>query len=271
MNSIKRLLIMIISFVALACALSVGAAAEGDEYVKLEKVVQVNEKQLICFFSEPIAFNLKGESTGPYMAIRIVDNMDNLIYFPDELGNMKYFQFEMVPTFLDEEHDKLLLTLVGDQANTGAKTVTQIMNFEGGLSSLKGNNVRLCIEETPFAHLPANAPTTDGNVCNITSLDGERYLYPTKPTGRDAVYMEIGVDLNYKFDATQTEPVKNYNKINGNVLFYNEDLIEAPIEEIPPVEEKVTVEPYIILGAAVVVGIVCLLVIIKPKKKGGKA
>ena len=141
MKLIKRLFI-----IALACVLSLSvvlfaspkAAAASDELLYVEKAVQISDTQLLVFFSEPIAFNLNGNSKGPWTAIRVVGKRDAII----KTSEGKYLQWQCTTQFANEEHDVLLLTYGYDKEN-----ITTILNWEGMHAGYAaGNKIKLLKE-----------------------------------------------------------------------------------------------------------------------------
>lgn len=199
MNRIRMIVALLLAF-CLLTALPIAVQAEEKE-VTLNRVILVNDTQLIMEFSEPIAVSLK-EAADPYVAVRVVKPGQGSPQKADD--GTTNLQWAISLKYLDAKHDRLLGTLAGTAL--GVSNISDIINWKGALATYaeRGWEVRLVIEEKNESGDGGN----DGKVCNITNADGSIMLSGVKSSGYESARMEIVEDRSYSFDASKVEPVK---------------------------------------------------------------
>ena len=214
----KRMALFLTVLFFLLTALPVAAE---DSAVTLERVVQINDYQLVLEFSQPIAFNYYSLSNGPFWAIRITDASYKL----QKSGNTN-LQWPGVLTYADAYHDRLLFTL--SSSRLGIDTITGIMNFEGQLSAFKGSLVTFCFEEVPGGQSQGN----DGFVGNVYDSIGMVQLAANRKGTVDGLYVPIEKDFSYSIDFSATEGIPNA-RVDAEVY----------VDTLPPETQLGTSEP----------------------------
>ena len=206
---ITTILSMIICLSALLIAAPTALAAKND-LLLVEDVVLVDDAHLIVKFNKPVAFNIKGDNRGPWIALRIVDDANN--YLVADNGSM-VLQWTCLTEFTDDKHDTLVMTYDLD-----GSTMKDFVNF-GGLwreHYKEGRHARLCIEEVPYNQAE---PAYDGFIDNITTLDGKTRMWANKPGGWDGSYFDIRTDYNYKIDLSNKQALRKIDDFDyGTVL-----------------------------------------------------
>lgn len=266
----KKISIALLATLMLLMLIPVSAA---ERTLTLDRVVQINNNQLVLEFSEPIAVNLKGENYGPWCAIRLNDGSGQPVRINDDTSVYygEYLQWAGSIQFTDSRHDRLHWTL-SDLGHIGVNSITDISSFSGALADFSHLQVAFALEEVPY---DAEAVYVDNAVCNITTADGEVYLRPTLPNGWEKCNLPITVNYGYRVDLSALESVeiaKTYDYdlvVNGSAL----DIEENVDEQSPEVQlvRSLRNDPLIlaaIIGGSVVLSTLLIVigVIIKKKK-----
>ena len=212
MRKILSILLAIITVVSIG-TFSTGANA-ADELV-IEKVVAIDDYNIVVEFSDSVAFNLNGAAIGPWIAIRIMDGSALVSEGsnPCQIGG--------TCTFLsDGKSDRMIFTMDTNNA-IGVTSIPALLNFEGDLSRFSDYEVMFCIEEI---HAKVGATPKDYLVENVTTTDGVTALKATTDVEQDAhyegCYTPIEIDTEYEL--------------------YPEDETETPVAEESAAEESET-------------------------------
>jgi hypothetical protein len=173
--------------------------------------VQVSNNQLVVEFSEPIAVALT-QACGPFIALRLVNKGGNAAIKTDD--GKEYLQWQFSAQFLDKEHDRLLCTM--STVAAGVDTIDGIRNFTGALTKYANRNweLRLVIEEYPDDRVNYS----DCGVCNITTPDGSKMLFPTHISGYESVSILVERDFTYPFDESKTESTQVTMGLDANTI-----------------------------------------------------
>ncbi len=246
------------------------------EWLTVKRVVQVSNTQVVIEFSEPIAVALT-QARGPFLALRLVTKGNNAAIRSDD--DTEHLQWQFSAQFLDSKHDRLLCTM--STVAQGVNTIDGIRNFAGNLSQYASRNweMRFIIEEYP----DDRNNYADCGVCNITTPDGSKVLFPTHVGGFEAVALLVEKDLNYAFDPNLVEPTQVMAGLDADVivmmdgaeyLAMREDEEDAT-QPIVNLVEVVKNDPMIIalmLGGGLVVGALAVLiaVLVSKKRKAAK-
>ena len=245
------------------------ATKAADDYLTLNRAVQINDKEILLEFSEPVELNKFQKNRGPYCAIRYVDAGWNVGYALNEY-NVTGDALQWNGT----------LTLVGDGSKAiwqmytpgrlGCLSINEVRNIThpDAIRSIEKNKLKLvfCLEEVPYNTLVFAA---DGKVINVTSKDGQRYLSPDFPRGWEKCVQDIEVDYSYKFDRNSiVAGVQNYD---FDVMWHGEGLpveetVTAPVE-IQQVLQNNPMTIALIFGADLVVVALAVLAVVLTKKK----
>ena len=246
------------------------------EWLTVKRAVQVSNNQLVVEFSEPIAVALT-QARGPFIALRLVNKGGNAAIKTDD--GKEYLQWQFSAQFLDKEHDRLLCTM--STVAAGVDTIDGIRNFTGALTKYANRNweLRLVIEEYPDDRVNYS----DCGVCNITTPDGSKMLFPTHISGFESVSVLLEKDLSYAFDPSLAESTKMVVGLDADtiVMMDGDEYLALQAQKEPTVETIVkTVEvtandPLVIalvLGGSVLVGLLAVLiaVLVTKKRKAGK-
>lgn len=213
MTAIKKTLSAILALIICFSALLIAApkaVAEDANLLLVDDVVLVDDAHLVVKFNQPVAFNVKGDNRGPWIALRVVDDFNN--YQVADNGSM-VLQWTCLTEFTDDNHDTLVMTYDLD-----GSTMKDFMNFTGLWAEYykPGRHARLCIEEVPYDE---SAPCADGFIDNITTLDGETRMWANKPGGWDGSYFDIRKDYDYDIDLSNPKSLKEIDNIDyGTVL-----------------------------------------------------
>lgn len=198
----KKFLLVVLVILMLGMAVSVHAQERRD--LTLDRAVIISDTEIVLEFSEPIVLNKFQSSRGPWLDIRIVDKWDSTRYTYDSHGVGTAIQWDGTTQWVDEKHDRILFTLTEERL--GCNTLSEIMSFSGELAEFKDNGWKAIIT---IEEVPSTTPAADGRVENITTLDGEVYLWPTRPTGWEAANMDLTsdiIDYSYHIDRSRLLP-----------------------------------------------------------------
>lgn len=246
-----------------------------EDWLTVKRAVQVSKNQVIVEFSEPIAVALT-QARGPFIALRLVSKGGNAaIRTNDDKG---YLQWQMGAQFVDSKHDRLLLTM--STVALEVDTIDGIRSFEGALAAYAGRNLelRLVIEEYP----DDRTNYSDCGVCNITTPDGKKVLFPTHVSGFEAVSVILERDLKYGFDPNLLESTQAIIGLEADtIVMYDGATYESKqvaVDEKPVIiktEEVVKNDPLVmalVLGGGLLIGLVAVVVAIcvSKKRKAGK-
>lgn len=160
-------------------------------------------------------------------------------------------------------------------------SIDDIRNFSGALASYANRNweMRLVIEELP----DDKTNYSDGGVCNITTTDGAKMLFPTHISGYESVSVLVEKDLTYSFDESKTESTQIVAGVDADTIIImdgteylelkQKDENKAPV--ILKTIEVVKNNPIIIgivLGASALIAaaIIIIPLLIGKKRKAAK-
>lgn len=244
-------------------------AQAADRLLTFDRAIQVDDYHIVLEFSEPIAINLKGMNRGPHCSIRIVGSNYSLQW----KGAVTYgtaLQWQGSLEYLDSKHDRLVYTLTA--TTLGVTCIADITNFRGELAKYSKFSAAFCLEEVPFE---TEELINNGLLDNITTADGEEYLWSNRPGGWDGSYQPIEIDYSYPADFSKTESVERIPERTESAIA----LGTGVAQEDEPVVETVTVvknDPVVfclLIGGGLVVGalIAIVLILILRKRKGGAA
>lgn len=211
MKKILAILLAVITLVSIgAFATSASAANE----LVVERVVAIDDYNLVVEFSDSVAFNLNGAAIGPWIAIRIMDGSSLLV----EAGNP--CQIGGTVTFLSDGKNNRMIFTMDTNNSVGVTSIPALLNFEGDLARFSDYEVLFCIEEI---HAKVGATPKDYLVENVTTPDGAVALKATTDVAQDAYY-----EGNYT-------PIE----VDPDYVLYPEDEEETPAvqEEAPETEE----------------------------------
>jgi hypothetical protein len=181
------------------------------DWLTVKRAVQVSKNQIIVEFSEPIAIGLT-QSKSPFVGLRLVKKGGNAAIRTDDDRMNLQWMFSM--QFLDSNHDRLLLTL--SSSTLEITSIDDIRNFSGELARYadRGWEMRLVIEELP----DDKTNYSDGGVCNITTPDGKKMLFPTHISGYESVSILVERDFTYPFDESKTESTQVTMGLDANTI-----------------------------------------------------
>ena len=179
----------------------VPVTAGGDEILypefSLKRAVAASDTVLILEFTKPVTVT----EIKPYMALRIVDNNNELIWTGDP-GTSTPVQFEGTWGYAKGDHSRIVWTLNTSNA-FGVTDVADIINRTGPLADYAQYKTMFCIEE-----IWTDANAQPGLIDNIVDENGEG-LYANKPhsIGYDGTYVKVVIDKNYLIPDTGDIPV----------------------------------------------------------------
>lgn len=245
--------------IALICALLILCAVpvQAEPVLTMDRAVMVNDSQIIMEFSEPVAINLLGSNSGPFAAVRLVDNKNFIQTSRD--SQAQYLQWLGTLEYVDEKKDRLIFTI--GFSRLGADTVSEIYNREGELAEYRDLYCCMCLEEKAF---DSSVPSYNGLIENVTSLDGERMLC-ANTVSADGIYVRLEKDYNYDYDPGAAVSVIDRSIAAGMTLGEGDEA-----EQIPA---QVKNDPRIvaaIIGVGVVLAVllsVTVAIVIKRKEK----
>lgn len=231
-----------------------------DRILTLERAVQIDDYHIVLEFSEPIAINLHGSNRGPHCSIRVVGDNYTLKW----TGQTNYstaLQFNGALEYVDDKHDRLLFSLTS--RTFGIAKISEITGFEGELAPYSDYTTAMCLEEVPFE---TDTLVNNGHLDNITTADGEVYLWSNRPGGWDGCYADIVIDYSYDIDLTKTESIENAIKHDQPVFALGAAREPAP-EPITVVKNDPLVFALWIAGGAVAAAVLVTVGIIIRKRK----
>ena len=265
----------ILSILLALCLLSAGlvCAADSDYYqsdwLVAERAVQISSNQIVVEFSEPIAINLN-QKKGPFVSVRLVSKNGSGVKYTDDKTTYLQWQFSM--QYLDSKHDRLLLTM--STAALQVNDLDEIRAFSGPLAQYADRDweMRLVIEELP----DDKTDYSDFGVCNITSTDGSKMLFPTNVWGYEAVSLSIDRDLSYEYDKNLVESTKSDTALSPDaiVILDAEEYRQEHDDSVRPTHvttvQVVQNNPLLIagiLGGSALIGAAILVVVLLLGKK----
>lgn len=271
----KRILGFILALVMVCLPLAGTVQAQELERLTMDRVVQINENQLVVEFSGPVAINVnETNSDGPFAAIRVVTKSGGVLRADDFDTSRVYLQWRMGLQYVDEKHDRLLCTI--STVAWDVDNITDILNFAGPLADYADRNaeVRFVMEEKPA---DASKPYQDCGVCNVTSPDGSLMLFPNYIGGYESAQLPIEVDFNYDLDLSRIESVQQVEGLDADTIIMR-DASEIPtVTPEPDVITKKVVrnDPLVmaaVLGGGAVLGVLIVVItcIATKKRKAGK-
>ncbi len=171
--------------------------------ITLERVVAVDDQTLELHFSEQVIFK-EGEQS-PTMGVRYVNELGSTGVVAD--GKSAYFQGNYR---YKEEDPSVIIWELNLEKSRGAKSLTEIFNFEGRLRFNNDMQIVFAImdnEKSPGC-------TWDLRVDGVTDVDGVRKLKANRVAENGIVFCDIEIDydlpasnLENKDEETQEEPV----------------------------------------------------------------
>lgn len=259
MKYVKSILTFLLIFVVMLGFLPAQAQ---EEFVTLDRIVQVNDTQIVLEFSEPVRINTKA----PHVDIRVVNQNIN---WPIRTKDGHYLQWLGNMSYADDKHDRIVWTL-REGGLFGLTKIDDILNWNGEMEQFHvgANRVIFDLEDLAF-----NVDTSmrNGRIDNIVSADGKRYLHPMIPAQPEACHFNITKDYSYRIDASKFESLYNQPQYEGSILFDGSEIEREPIPEDVTVD-MVKNDPIIvaaILGGATVFGVLLVVVALVIRKKKG--
>ena len=175
--------------------------AGGDEILypefSLKRAVAASDTVLILEFTKPVTVT----EIEPYMALRIVDDNNELIWTGDP-GTSTPVQFAGSWGYAKGDHSRIVWTLNTSNA-FGVTDVADIINRTGPLAGYAQYKTMFCIEE-----IWTDTNTQPGLIDNIVDANGVG-LHANKPhaIGYDGTYAKVVIDKNYLIPDTGDIPV----------------------------------------------------------------
>ena len=243
----------------LAVSAAFAAPVQAETPLTMTRAVLINDYQVILEFSEPVAFNLNGSNSGPWISVRVVSDNNNTLIWDGQPDTGTALQWGGSVSFVDETHNRLLFTIVPDKF--GVNHISDILHFSGGLAPYSEHLVRMCIEEVPFDQ---SVPANDGYIDNITTLDGKTMLTANNPDGWCGVYLPLEYDSGYEIDLAKIEPVSPVAEIEGNALWIG-GVQEQTVETVKQISVWQTA--LVLCGGLVVAA--GLIAVLRTVRKGG--
>lgn len=246
----STILAIILTLTVLLCAAPGVMAEEGSPVLYVEECVQISDTQIIIKFSEPIAINMHKSNRGPYIALRIVNDANEL-----QWSGESPLQWDGPCYFVGSKHDTLLM----EYGTADTLNVTDVLSFDKDVAKFykEGLKVKLCIEEVPYDQ--TQAFVCDGLIDNITTTDGKTRLWSNTPRGWDGVYSYVYRDFDYEIDLSKLEPTSKVDDFDyGDKVMF---VVESPEPEIVTevIEEKqnspITVIAILVGGAIIGTGL----------------
>lgn len=142
----------------------------------------INDTQIRIDFSSKV--NIVGN---PYMAIRLVDKDNKLLYSGDKYNRLP-IQWAGSWAWTDESHTSVIWTQTGDAF--GACNISDVVNFRGALKRPEGSTLKFCIED--YATAKVIKVGGNGTIDNIIGTDGKNHLMANFLNGSvDDLYMNL--------------------------------------------------------------------------------
>ncbi len=244
-------------------------SAQEDRTLTVDRVVQISDYDIVIEFSEPIAFNLHDSSSrGPWVSLRIV-NAGMVIQFDSgmvDIGNALQWMGSLA--FTDETHDKLIFSI--EPSTFGVKNINDITSFKGELAKFRaGNQVHFVIEEICFRQ---DIPFSNGCLDNITTADGEVYLWGNRhsPGTYDAVSLPIEVDYTYQVDMTKLESIAAAANTDENILTVIKAGEDPGTDLNKPSNEPGSTNLWLWIGGGALFAVAEAVILIAVFRKAGK-
>lgn len=189
--------------IILVISLLISLPCAAQEYLTLDRVVRVSNTEMVLEFSRPVMLNKNqpaGVNVTPFFGLRWQSKSGEAQYLKNEKGeniSSEVLQWAGKVQYLDDEHDRLLWTITDDSYH--CNTIGEVMG--GGLvaSVIEERDLvlKFVVQETPFDR---SKPIADGKMDNITTEDGEIYLFPNTPSGWERCIMDFETDYSYPID-----------------------------------------------------------------------
>ena len=251
-------------------SLATSVAAQDAPILKLDRVVQISDTELVFEFSEPVVINkLDPNSNGPFVGRRVVDKKGGVQHIGED-ATLVYLQWKGSLSYVDNKHDRILWTMSGQAL--GLTTIPEVLAWKAELADFREScQIRLVIEEIPYNK---GVSDRDGGVFNITTEDGSRNLFATHITGWESTQMPLEKQYNYEIDRAALESIR-LPLYEGTVL-YNGVEYQALAEDAGVQTVTRTVvrnQPLVIvaiLGGGILLGLLVLVAAAVMGKKGGK-
>lgn len=142
----------------------------------------INDTQIRIDFSSRV--NIVGN---PYMAIRLVDKDNNLLYSGDEYNHLP-IQWGGSWAWTDESHTSIIWTQTGYAF--GACNISDVVNYRGALKRQEGSVLKFCIEDYATANVIKVG--ANGLIDNIIGPDGKNHLTANfMKKSMDDLYMDL--------------------------------------------------------------------------------
>lgn len=189
MRKILAILLAILTIASIG-VFSTGVSA-ADELV-VERVVAIDDYNIVVEFSDSVAFNLNGSAIGPWVAIRVMDGASLISDSggPAQIGGTVNF-------ISDGTTSRMIFTMDTNNA-MGVTALPAFLNKEGDFARFADYDIMFCIEEI---HAKVGATPKDYLVENVTTTDGAVALKATTDVEQDAhyegCYMPIEMDPEY--------------------------------------------------------------------------
>ena len=146
----------------------------------------INDTQIRIDFSSRV--NIVGD---PYMAIRLVDKDNDLLYSGDEYNHLP-IQWPGSWTWTDESHTSIIWTQTGNAF--GACNISDIVNYRGALKHPEGSILKFCIEDKTTADVIK--VSANGVIDNVIGADGKNHLAANyMKTTVDDLYMDLNASI----------------------------------------------------------------------------
>ncbi len=260
--NIKKIIVALLLMLTMLACLPVSAAEE--RRLTLDRVVQINDMQLILEFSEPVAINYHDVNRGPYCVVRIRKANQGVTRVSGGQYDQQYLQWDGSLQYVDSKHDRLVWTMTNGKID--ANSITDILNYNGYLQNYKEQLVSFTIEEVPYDQ---SGGYTNNAINNIPTEVGEVYLTPARPANWESVNMPIEVNFNYDVDLSHVESVARPETYDHALM---EQGIGAVVEETPAMTQVVKNDPLILAailggGALVCAALIVVAVVISKKRK----
>ena len=257
----KKIWIALLLMLTILASLPVLAAEERK--LTLDRVVQINDMQLILEFSEPVAINYHEVNRGPYCVIRIRKPNQSVTRVSGGQYDKQYLQWDGSLQYVDSNHDRLVWTMTSGKID--GNTITEIRNFNGYLQNYKDQIVSFTIEEVPYDQ---TGGYTNNAINNITTEDGEVYLTPTRPANWESVNMAIEVDFGYDVDLSHVESVARPETYNYALMEKGEGATAQPdAATVVVANNPITVAAILGGGALVCAALIAVAIVIAKKRK----
>lgn len=236
-------IVAVVCVLLMLCALPVQA----QPVLTMDRAVMVNDTQIILEFSEPVAINLLGASSGPFAAVRLVNNKNMIQTSRDEQA--QNLQWLGTLEYVDEKKDRLIFTV--GFSRLGVDTVSDVYNRAGALADYRDLYCCMCLEEVAF---DSSVSAYNGLIENVTSLDGKRLLC-ANTVSWDGIYVRLEKDYEYDYDPGAALSITDRT--------VSADMVLGTVEQEPvlPVRNDSAVVA-VILGAGVLLAVLLSVIVV---------